>query len=387
MKLRTGRQAKDGTSFQEPCKERGIEPMSPEKANEKSTVNPSKRHAEKIMERLRDYLSIRFDMIARVNPTLEPIKDDLMYHELENVRHCLEGTKIYGPTRMCVADVFLSDNEKRRSDLMSPTDQTSIQVELVSHCQDERVESTRGQIRFHDLKSFYAAINPSLSGVIDLFETWIWWDIRDAAELVRFEQKLGIISRIRQGKFSPEMRKRYATLIQSSSGGDEDDQAGSAAMITEEEILTYEINQLQRTRDQWAQRREYERGYMYVLRRDEIPLVQKGEVIHTIAEKVREYDTIKNTDMMNDEVRYRYASILRVAPDKVEKENILDYLRNELYEDERRMVASAEHKVKLGPPYRYKARQLEQMNKWLGDLEEQMAGGGGTEGVTANAAG
>jgi len=40
------------------------------------------------------------------------------------------------------------------------------------------VESTRGQIRIHDLKTFYAAIDDSIADLIDLIETWIWWDIR-----------------------------------------------------------------------------------------------------------------------------------------------------------------------------------------------------------------
>lgn len=344
--------------------------MAPENVNGKATESLATRQADKVLARLREYLSIRFDMAARVNETLAPIKADLMYHEMENVRHCLQGSKIFGPSRLSVSEVFLGDDEKRRGGLMSPTDQTSIQVELVSHCQDERVESTRGQIRIHDLKTFYGAILPDLSGMIDLFETWIWWDIKDAAELVRFEQKLGIISRIRQGKFPQELRKRYALLIQSS--GSEDEEQASAASISDEDILAYELNQLHRVRDHWKGRRDDERGYMYVLKRDELPMEQKGEMIHTIAEKVREYDMIETAAELSDEVRDRYASMLRVAPNKVERDGILDYLRNELYEDERKMINSADYEVKLGPPYRFKGRQLEQMNKWLGDLEEQL---------------
>lgn len=345
--------------------------MAPEKTPEKNDVKSSaaERHTDMIMNRLNEFLSIRFDLAARINPRLKILKHDLLYHEMANVRRCLMGDKIYGPSRRKVADVFLGDDDKPRRNLMSPTDQTSIQVELVSHCQDERTESTRGQIKIHDLKSFYASIDSGLASFLDLVETWIWWDILDAAELVRFEQKLGMLAHIKAGKLTPEMRKRYAAQIQAAGGGGGDEEKEIAAHVSDEDIIKYELAQLTRIRDQWALRRGNERGYTYVLKRDELPVESHGALIHVMAEKIREYDAVDQSEDLNEDMRHRYAIELKILPEKLTKEAILDHIKLSLLETEREMVAASDHEARLGPPYDYKTRLLEQMERKLSEVK------------------
>ncbi|MCE5230330.1 hypothetical protein LLG95_12155 [bacterium] len=340
--------------------------MAPDKNQEARSA--AERHAEMIMNRLNEFLSIRFDHAARINPKLKIIKQDLIYHEMANVRRCLMGDKIYGPSRRKVADVFLGDDDKIRRGLMSPTDQTSIQVELVSHCQDERTESTRGQIKIHDLKTFYASIDNDLSAFLDLVETWIWWDILDAAELIRFEQKLGMLVHIRQGKLTPEGRKRYSGLIQSTAGGEEE----AVAQITDEDIIKYEFTQLEKIRDTWATRRGNERGFMYVLKRDELPSESEGALIHRFAEKVREYDSVHDVDDLDEDMRHKYAIEMKILPEKLTREAVLEHLKVSLREQEREMVAQADHDARLGPPYDYKSRLLEQMERKLAETRRQV---------------
>ncbi len=276
--------------------------MAVEKAK---SLTPSQRNTEAIIKHLEEYISMRFDQAIRINPELQTVKEDLIFHEMTNVRHCLNGDKIYGPVRHIVSDILLCDSRKRREGLMSSNDQTSIQVEIVSHCQDELVEATRGRIRFHDLKSFYAAINPALSDMLDLIESWIWWDIYDAATLVRFDQKMGVISTIGQKRFTPEMRKGYLAMLQAVMGEED----ANIARMSETDILKYELKRLLEIRDRWSARRKGERGYTYILKRDELP----------------------------------------AAEDQPEEEK------------------------ELGPPYNFKERQLEQMDKSLQTLKQQLA--------------
>ncbi len=346
--------------------------MPPDKNQE--IVRAAERHTDQIMARLNEFLSIRFDHAARINPRLKIIKQDLIYHEMANVRRCLMGDKIYGPSRKKVADVFLGDDDKQRKGLMSPTDQTSIQVELVSHCQDERTESTRGQIRIHDLKTFYASIDTDLASFLDLVETWIWWDILDAAELVRFEQKLGIVAHVRQGKLSPEMRKRYAGIIQASAGATEEEAA--AQTISDEDVIKFEFSQLEKIRDQWALRRGNERGFMYVLKRDELPSQAQGAMLHMIAEKIREYDAIDQAGELSEDVLHRYAIELKILPEKLTRELILNHIKVVLLDEEREMVAQSDHEARLGSPYDYKSRLLEQMERTLTEAHKPAASAG-----------
>ena len=340
--------------------------MSPDRQVEVKQT-PSERNGELIIQRLSDYLAIRFEHAGRIDPHLLTISQDVSYHEMANVRRCLLGSKLYGTVRMTVSDVFVGDDNKKRRGLMSPTDQTSIQVEVVSHCQDERVEATRGQIRIHDLKTFYAAINPNLTDMMDLVETWIWWDILDSAELARFEQKLGIVAKIRQSGLPDPLRKRYALLI----GNDTEDEQAAAA-ITAEDVLRYEFKQLVHIRDQWKYRRESDLGYMFVLKRDELPSANEGELIHRIAERVREYDQIKEMEELSDEVKHRYAPDLRMPPDRVTKDMVKDYVRGKLVESEREMLNSSGESMRLGPPYNYKKRQGLRMDKVLAEMAGQL---------------
>lgn len=328
------------------------------------------RNAELILNRLSDYLSIRFDLAGRINAPLKGIKQDLMVHELANVRRSLLGEKIYGPIKMSVTDVFMGDDEKKRRGLMSASDQTSIQVELVSHCQDSRVEATRGQIKIHDLKTFYAAINPALAELMDLVETWIWWDILDAAEIVRFEQKIQQIQLVRQGKLSEEARKRYITLVHPPVPGEEE--VARPHTVSDEDVIRYEFKQLIAIREQWQYRRGNERGYQYVLKRDETPAKPMGEMVHRIGEYARQYETVEGLDALDDELRQKYADAMHMPAEKVTQKAILDHLQGLMVAAEREMLQQIDRDVQLGPPYNYKERQAEQMDRVMGDLANQL---------------
>lgn len=338
----------------------------PEQNADAKRMTPTQRNAELIISRLKEYVSIRFDHAIRINSKLRNIKEDLLFHQMENVRRCLNGEKIYGPIKLYVADVFVGDDDRKRRALMSPTDQTSIQVELVSHCQDERVEATRGQVRIHDLKTFYASIDATIEDFLDLVETWIWWDILDAAEQVRFEQKLSIITMAQQGRLPGELRKRYAALIQRG----EDEEPNST--LTDSDVIRYEMEQLKHVYDQWAYRRVSDRGFQFVLKRDERPMKTKGVMIHVLDAKIREYATVEAMDELDDETRAKYAAHLKMDTADVTRATVLEHIEEELIELEREMVQAGDESGGLGPPYRFKARQMEMMGRWLKDLAKKM---------------
>ena len=335
--------------------------------NSDGGLSISQRNAEAIIERLGEYLSLRFDMASRVNGRLKSLKQDLLYHELASVRRCMLSSKIYGPIRVCVADVFVGDDETRRRNLMSTTDQTSIQVELVSHCNEERGENSRGQVKIQDLKAYYSSIDPSLAPFIDLFEAWIWWDVFDAVERVRFERKVGAIQAARMGRVPDAQRKRYALMISPLSGAEAigNQTSGTAG---DEEIIAYELEQLRKIHTNWAMRRANERGFMFVLKRDEMPCGDQGEMIHRVADKVREYDRIESLIELEEPTRQHYAPELHVTPAKVEREMVMNLLKLQLIEIEREMVGMNDEESRLGPPYNFKQRQLDQMTRWLNEL-------------------
>lgn len=342
--------------------------MAQDKPQEIKQMTQTQRNAELIINRLVEFLSIRFDHAARINLALKPIKQELLYHETSNIRRCLLGEKIYGPSRQAVADIMLSDDEKRRKGLMSPSDQTSIQVELVSHCQDQKTESTRGQVRFHDLKGFYAAIDHSIADFMDLVETWIWWDITDTFELIRFEQKLNLVAITAQGKLNEEKRKQYTLLIA--------EDAATQTAITDEDVIRYELKQISKIREQWAYRRSSERGFMFVLKREELPVRKQGDIINQLFGIASEYQMVECAPDDDDTLGVHYAPQLHMTPEKITKSLVLDYLQRKLFDLERESVRQADLEVELGPPYNYKERLQEQMEGFISELVQKLAASG-----------
>lgn len=329
------------------------------------------RNAEQIIQHLNEYLSIRFDHAIRIKPSLKTIKEDMLFHEIANVRRCLMAEKIYGPVRKTVSDVLVSDSDKERNQLFSATDQNSIQVELVSHVQDEKVESTRGQIRIHDIKNLYGCIEPDLLDLVDLIETWIWWDIPDAVELTRFEQKVAVVQLIEKGELPDKLRRRLSVLVhvpEQESEEEGEKKQPEFKIADDEEILSYEITQMKLICDRWAYRRKYELGYMFVLQRDRIEGTNQGEYVHLIAEKIREYDKIEHLEAMDDEIRHRWAPVLRIKPESVTRELIMQQMQTELVTLEKEMIEGSENEVNLGPPYNYKAKQFKKIKKWVDEL-------------------
>ena len=328
---------------------------------------PVNQNTEHIIRHLNEYLAVRFDHASRINPHLIHIKDDLIYHEMENVRRCMNSNKIYGPIRLNVSDVFMGDDQTKRRNLMSPSDQTSVQVELVSHVQDSKIEATRGQIKIHDLKTYYASIDPQLGDMTDLLETWIWWDLYDAVELARFEQKIGIIQHVRQGKLSDKLRQKYTMLIRPLQGTEEKPKA-----VSDEEVIMYQYHRLVEIQENWAYRRETEWGYMFVLKRDRLEVSNPGELIGKITGKVREYDSVKSIETDDSERLQPYAAILNLSSDEVSHERVLELLQSQLIEIGREMLHQADNKPRLGPPYNFKLHQAELLNRWMTDLKTQL---------------
>jgi hypothetical protein len=111
---------------------------------------------------------------------------------------------------------------------------------------------------------------------------------------------------------------------------------------------------------------------MFVLQRDELPTPNQGELIHTIAQRVREYDRVESMQEIDEDLRHAYAPLLKVVPAKVSRAAVLEQLQTKLIETEREMLRQADAEAHLGPPYRYKLRQLEFMDKWIRELAAQI---------------
>ncbi|HNM47090.1 MAG TPA: hypothetical protein PKH51_08740, partial [Candidatus Sumerlaeota bacterium] len=144
------------------------------------------------MAKMQLYLDMRYQQIRRVNSKVDAIWDDLTWQQLSQLRTSLSGDKAFGPQRFHVAELFLSDDQRRIRELLSVKSQNSLLGEIVEE-KEKETHRTGGGLDIHDMRTLFHAIDPGLDKMIGLVQTFIWWDLEDAADLARFEKKVGIV--------------------------------------------------------------------------------------------------------------------------------------------------------------------------------------------------
>jgi len=217
----------------------------------------TQRRVTSILDKIRDYMDIRFAHAARVNPNIRHIYSDIKWQQLTSLRLVLESTKAWGPDRYYVADVLCEDNENRKRSLFIPTDQNSILNEIVNLKDKDEAKRRAGQLPVRDMRSFYTALDPSLERIVELIQTWIWWDLADACDLVAFEHQAHVFQKVLNIKLEGAILDHYQKIFRKT-----------AAEISHEMIIEYEFERLEAIYKRILNRRSEDHGYEMIVKRD-----------------------------------------------------------------------------------------------------------------------
>ncbi|MCX7765992.1 MAG: hypothetical protein N2246_04725, partial [Candidatus Sumerlaeia bacterium] len=216
------------------------------------------KRVEGIAAIVKEFMDARFEHALRINPHIGPPYADLSWQQLVTLRQILAEDKAFGPVRFRVCDILASDDEAKKHALFSPTDQNSIMNEILNI--SEQVKETRaGILNIRDIKTFYTALDPSLTRIVELIQTWIWWDLPDAADIFSFEQEYQRILKLAKQPLTDKIIDYYRKAMKRTTD----------AEITLKDILEYEINKLEQIVKRLKQRNEAEPGYQMILKRDE----------------------------------------------------------------------------------------------------------------------
>jgi len=222
------------------------------------SLNPkTQKRVDSILKKIQDYMDIRFTHAVRVNPKIGHVYDDVRWQQLTTLRQILESTKAFGPDRYYVADILCDDNMLRKKALFNATDQNSIFNEVINLKDRMEWEKRAGQLPIHDMRTFYSALDPSLEKIVELIQTWIWWDIADSSGMVAFEHQAIIMKQLQTVPIEGQILEHYQKTLKKA-----------ASELDRKMILQYEFDRLENIYKEYQERRTEEAGFQMILKRD-----------------------------------------------------------------------------------------------------------------------
>jgi len=300
-----------------------------------------------LLRYIRDYLQARFDHACRVNPTLRSVADDLIWQQLMVVHQIVEETKAFGPERFCVIDILTSFDMRKKNALFSLTDQNTIFNEIVSEVGREKAQKKMEGVTITDIGAFYKTIDPSVENSVLLIQSFIWWDLPDALDLLILDLQLDRMRSLKQTQMSPELLSFYRNEMNNMN-----------AELTMPDIIAFELKRSRETAASFLNRRPQEPGYRMIVKRDNLPDSAIDGVINTMAQRLRAIEQMQKSDALDQTLKEHYGRVLRLEPDAVTPERAVAFER-EAYaaaKQQLRKMLDAEHAT--GEPYDYKHRQI-----------------------------
>ena len=312
---------------------------------------------EAIIGHVRQYLALRSVVTVRANPRMKDLWPNLQWTIITQLRKTLENDKMWGPNRFVIGEVLCSDDKHKIRDIFNPTNQVSIQTEVVDK-KDTSGHTTADILEIHDFRSLYSSIEPSVATAPNVIQIYIWWDLPDACDLARIDLKSACVRLVRERGASDALRARYAALM-----GRADTEAPTA-----EEIIIYELRRIRENIQHFHRRRHDEPGYQIVpAAKPRAACGNSDPLVTEIARELSVLSSLESGSPMDPKLRAQFAKALRVADDAVTNEAAATLLRQKIIDNKiklREMLADEAD----GDYYNFKWAQFEQAEKQLKEL-------------------
>lgn len=322
------------------------------------TPNQSKC-VDQIMGHIKEYLTFRSFMTIRANPRFHDIWPGLQWSILTQLRNTLENDKMWGPERHVVGEVFCSDEYGKIRDLFNPTNQRSIQVEVVEK-KDDAKHTTADVLEIHDFRTLYAAIDPAVATVTNVMQIYIWWDLPDATDLSRFEMKAERLRSLLKG-VPDRALEFYSRIIKKEEEGQH---------ITAEDVVIYELQQLQYIRERFDARRALEPGFQVIAaQRPKASSPESDSLMTAMARELLVLNQVREGKPLDETMTKKFAEAMHVAPEELTAESEQQYLEKMIAEQKRRLRTLLDEEVE-GEYYNVKIEQSERMAR----VYEQLRG-------------
>ena len=319
-----------------------------------------KRNLEGIVSYINDFLDKRFAQARRVNSKVGIIEPDLRWHQIGTVRLVLSGWKAFGTLKLIVADLLCSADEDKKRNVFHPDNQASIMNEIIPLEDDsKRKEKRVGQLEINDIKTFYKALDPSLEKIVELLQCWIWWDLRDAAELYRFDLQAQRLEDLKMCEITQQIKELY----QHELGVKPD------VNVTREQMLQLELTRTKDIVEKLAVRVGDEHGYqMIIVNQEKEGTPEADALCMRLAKRLAGMDRIRSQQSFDEPVRQYYSQQLGIPTDQVTAEAVLELERKMARLDRQSLSEKLLASHGLGESFNYKQIKLDEVKQRFVDL-------------------
>lgn len=316
-------------------------------------INALQRKAIQLLyNRMQHYIDLRRQVVVRLNPKIESVWDDLCWQQLQKYHAVIATDKAWGPIRFVVAELLLSDEEKKIYELFNPKSQYSLLGELVDEKEGD-AHRTAGILEVHDMRSMIRAIDPIFETMITLIQTFIWWDLPDAVLISRFEWKAERVIHFEQKGVTPEISRYYRNVMKLED-----------KMPDADDIIRYECERMKQTVKEFIGRRQTDRAHQVILLRETNQSEHPDMIIEATASQLNMLKNLKNGNGLDDAAKAKFAGAMNCPAEKVTQEGAMRFLETTVALNKKRLK-SALSGAGSGEPYNAKDRQLEDLKKQL----------------------
>ncbi len=319
------------------------------------------KRVEGIVKLVKEFLDARFEHALRINPNISHVQEDLSWQQIVTLENILKDTKAFGPVRYYVCDILASDDEAKKDALFSSTDQNSIMNEIVNLTEDT-ADRRIGILSIRDMRSFYKSLDPSLERIVELIQTWLWWDLPYAADIFCFDQEYHRILKLAKQSLNEKIADYYRKAMRRT--GDVE--------LTKHDILEYEVESLEHILKRLIKRVDNETGFDMILKRDKLPSEALDNMIINLARHKSNLKKIKEMDTITEELRKTYSKMLQVQPQDVTREMIIQYEQTSAYQLQIKVRDTLNLGQALGEPYNYKEAKNQKLIKRFNALKNAL---------------
>ncbi|MBN1475154.1 hypothetical protein JXA47_00225 [Candidatus Sumerlaeota bacterium] len=324
-----------------------------------------RRRVEGISTNVDEYLTLRFGHAERVNPKLGQLVDDLKAQLLVTLREVLVKGRAWGSDKHMVADVLCGEDLQKRYDLFNTTGQYSILHEIVSALDERKEGASADAIRVTNMRDLYQAIDSQIGDLIELAQTWIWWDLPDAVTLQAYQGQTNIIRRLLDMELTEQVKDHYRNMLELKPTDE----------VTREMMLAHHLANLERLVTEFGLRRRDDLAHQEVLKRDIVESHGVDLLIMELATELQALERLEKTDPFDDKIMAHYARRLAADPAHLTRDHILMWQREHVADLKTKLLSALHSGQILGRPYNFKERQLEQMQADLAELKKKLPAG------------
>ena len=321
----------------------------------------TEKNVSGILRYLTQYLDLRFSHASRLNAKFRPVEADLKWHEMKAVGRILRKSKPFGEHRLAVGDVLVSFDADKKRGLYNPKNQTQILNEIVTVV-DEKNQVQSGLLKIRDLRALYHTIDPFLLSIIELIQTWIWWDLQDAADMFHFDLQIERIHNLMRAQLNEGMITYYAHEMNRKP------ELG----LEKQEVLDFEYYRTEDLVHSIAHRREDQPEYQEIIARAAMDDQQADAQILQVAQHIRVAQSLREGKEPDASLCDYFSRVLRCSPSEVTAERALEFQQRYLSQAKQGLIELLHGADTAGAPYDFKAAQLDEAEQKLEALKAEV---------------